>query len=120
MANLPAVKSLRFPLDCLGVAQRQGPWMKSVYQTQLNRQAKAQARLWIKRENQLPAFVYIIGTSLSKLDPEGQGSLACCSPRGRRESDTTERLSKKDAGESTSVLSPALLHAPSPLFRFCG
>ena len=25
-------------------------------------------------------------------DSEGQGSLACCSPRGRRESDTTERL----------------------------
>ena len=25
-------------------------------------------------------------------DGEGQGSLACCSPWGRRESDTTERL----------------------------
>ena len=25
-------------------------------------------------------------------DSEGQGSLACCSPRGRKESDTTERL----------------------------
>ena len=23
---------------------------------------------------------------------DGQGSLACCSPRGRKESDTTERL----------------------------
>ena len=32
--------------------------------------------------------------SLSKLqkDGEGQGSLACCSPWGRKESDTTERL----------------------------
>ena len=26
-------------------------------------------------------------------DGEGQGSLACCSPQGRRELDTTERLS---------------------------
>ena len=25
-------------------------------------------------------------------DGEGQGSLACCSPRGRKESDTTEQL----------------------------
>ena len=25
-------------------------------------------------------------------DDEGQGSLACCSPRGCKESDTTERL----------------------------
>ena len=25
---------------------------------------------------------------------EGQGSLACCSPRGQEESDTTERLNK--------------------------
>ena len=25
-------------------------------------------------------------------DGEGQGSLACCSPRGCKESDTTERL----------------------------
>ena len=27
-------------------------------------------------------------------DSEGQGSLACCNPRGRKESDTTERLTK--------------------------
>ena len=25
-------------------------------------------------------------------DGEGQGSLACCNPRGHKESDTTERL----------------------------
>ena len=25
-------------------------------------------------------------------DSEGQGSLVCCSPRGHKESDTTERL----------------------------
>ena len=28
-------------------------------------------------------------------DGEGQGSLACCSPGGRKESDTTERLNNK-------------------------
>ena len=33
--------------------------------------------------------------SLSKLgDGEGQGSLACCSPRGHKELDTTGRLNK--------------------------
>ena len=29
-------------------------------------------------------------------DSEGQGSLVCCSPRGGRESDTTERLTNAD------------------------
>ena len=29
-------------------------------------------------------------------DGEGQGSLVCCSPRGHRESDTTERLKKSE------------------------
>ena len=34
-----------------------------------------------------------VDTSLSKLQVgEGQGSLACCHPWGRKESDTTERL----------------------------
>ena len=28
-------------------------------------------------------------------DDEGQGSLTCCSPRGRKEPDTTEGLSSK-------------------------
>ena len=29
-------------------------------------------------------------------DGEGQGSLACCSPRDRKESDTTERLNNNN------------------------
>ena len=29
-------------------------------------------------------------------DGKGQGSLACCSPWGRRESDTTERLNNQN------------------------
>ena len=38
-------------------------------------------------------------------DSEGQGSLACCSPQGCKESDMTERLNrKKDSqGETTHV-----------------
>ena len=30
-------------------------------------------------------------------DSEGQGSLACCSPRGHKESDMTERLNNNKA-----------------------
>ena len=30
-------------------------------------------------------------------DGEGQGSLACCSPRGHKESDMTEQLNNKNA-----------------------
>ena len=29
-------------------------------------------------------------------DREGQGSLACCSPQGRKESDTTEQLKNSE------------------------
>ena len=31
-------------------------------------------------------------SNLRERDSEGQGSLVCCSPRGRRELDTTEQL----------------------------
>ena len=33
-------------------------------------------------------------------DSEGQGSLACCSPGGRKESDTTEGLNNRSKGSS--------------------
>ena len=36
-------------------------------------------------------------------DGEGQGSLACCSPWGRKESDTTEKLNKNKASISLCV-----------------
>ena len=32
-------------------------------------------------------------------DSEGQGSLACCSPRGLKESDVTEQLNKAQDSE---------------------
>ena len=35
-------------------------------------------------------------------DGEGQGSLACCSPWGHRQSDTTERLNNKGGSVSSS------------------
>ena len=35
-------------------------------------------------------------------DGEGQGSLACCSPWGRKESDTTEQLNLTDLNISKS------------------
>ena len=34
-------------------------------------------------------------------DSDGQGSPACCSPWGRKESDTTERLNNNNRGHFT-------------------
>ena len=39
---------------------------------------------------------------------EGQGSLQCCSPWGRKESDTTEQLKKTTTTTRVLVLSPEL------------
>ena len=36
-------------------------------------------------------------------DDEGQGSLVCCSPWGRRELDTTERLNKNNKRENVET-----------------
>ena len=35
-------------------------------------------------------------------DNEGQGSLACCSPWGHKESDTTEQLNNNPEGKGVS------------------
>ena len=46
-----------------------------------------------QRVSWLDGITDSIDMSLSKLqDGDGQGGLACCSPRGRKELDTTERL----------------------------
>ena len=50
---------------------------------------------WLK---QWPEFEQASG------DGEGQGSLACCSPWGRKEADTTEQLNSKT---EAVVISPA-------------
>ena len=55
-------------------------------------------------------------------DGEGQGSLACCSPWGPKESDTTERLNNKKAeagrGPGREVLSAVrMCRAGSPAMR---
>ena len=39
-------------------------------------------------------------------DTEGQGSLACCSPRGGKESDMTEQLTRRRQWHPTPVLLP--------------
>ena len=44
-------------------------------------------------------------------DSEGQGSLACCSPRGLKESDITEQLNNNKS--QPQVCFPCLTH-PSP------
>ena len=36
-------------------------------------------------------------------DGEGQGSLACCSPWGRKESDTTERLNSNNNNKKLPI-----------------
>ena len=41
-------------------------------------------------------------------DSEGQGSLLCCSPWGRRESDTTERLSDTTALTARQLVGPQI------------
>ena len=54
-------------------------------------------------------------------DGEGQESLACCSPRGRKESDMTERLNNKaeaGRGRGREVLSAVrMCRAGSPEMR---
>ena len=47
--------------------------------------------------------------NLSKLwgDSEGQGSLACCSPRGYKELDTTQQLNKNNSKRAKIKLWPA-------------
>ena len=37
-------------------------------------------------------------------DSKGRGSLACCSPWGRKESDTTERLNSNNLAFSDSMV----------------
>ena len=45
------------------------------------------------RMRRLDGITDAMGMSLSKLGVgAGQGGLACCSPRGRKDSNTTERL----------------------------
>ena len=36
-------------------------------------------------------------SKLQEIDSEGQGSLACCSPRGHKGSDTTEQLNNNNS-----------------------
>ena len=52
---------------------------------------------------------------------EGQGSLACCSPWGSKESDTTERLNSnnKRVVMSTKSRIPCACQVPAPPLTSC-
>ena len=57
-----------------------------------------------QRMRRLDEITVSMDMSLSKQTPgdkEGQGSLACCSPWGREESDTTERLDNNNSRFTT-------------------
>jgi len=49
---------------------------------------------------------------------EGQGSLACCSPWGLKESDTTEQLNK-DNHHLSPLVTLSLFSKSVSLFPFC-
>ena len=49
---------------------------------------------------------------------EGQGSLACCSPWGHKESDTTEQLNN-DNNYFSPLVSISLFSKSVSLFLFC-
>ena len=53
-------------------------------------------------------------------DGEGQGSLACCSLWGHKESDTTQRLNKSNAALSESVGSQAVFESSLLSLRYLG
>ena len=55
-------------------------------------------------------------------DGEGQGGLACCGPRGHKESDTTERLNNNNGLGGSGPQAPSSPHqpVPSPPCRGCG
>ena len=46
-------------------------------------------------------------------DSEGQGSLACCSPRGRKESDTAEGLNNNKRNKGDVPGGPVVKTSPS-------
>ena len=51
-----------------------------------------------QRMRWLDGIIDSVGMSLSKFlrDSEGQGSLACCRPKGSKESDRTEQLNSNN------------------------
>ena len=47
----------------------------------------------------LPNYNYLPERGQTPGDGEGQGSLACCCPRGHKESDTTKQLNNNNSGD---------------------
>ena len=56
-----------------------------------------------------------IGLRYKPRDGEGQGSLACCSPWGCKESDTTERLNHDHKPDSGNNIQPAKVQVTNTL-----
>ena len=50
---------------------------------------------------------------------DGQGSLACCIPCGRKESDTTELLNWTELNEKNYIISQAYSRLHAANFKFC-
>ena len=61
-------------------------------------QTEGRKRKERQRMRQLDGITDLMDVSLSKTleDVEGQGSLACCSPCGHKELDTTEQLNNSN------------------------
>jgi len=65
--------------------QRADSWENTV----MLREIESKRKRGQQRMRWLDSITNSVDMNLSKLLSEGQGSLACCSPWGRKESDTT-------------------------------
>ena len=81
---------LKLELRCFGHQMQRA---NSLGKTLMLGKIEGRGRRGRQRMRWLDSITNSMDMSLSKLgDGEGQGSLVCCSPRGRTESDTTDRL----------------------------
>ena len=62
------------------------------------------------REDEMVGWHHRLGREAEQTlgDGEGQGSLACCSPRGHKELDTAERLNGTQLQHSLQCVSQAI------------
>ena len=81
---------LKLKLQCFGHLMRR---TDSLEMTLMLGKIEGKRRKRWQKMRWLDSITDSMDMNLSKLgDSEGQGSLVCCSPWGRKESDTTERL----------------------------
>jgi len=72
----------------------------------LGRKDKGQEEKWVTEDEMVGWHHRLDGHECESAvgDGDGQGSLACCSPWGHKEWDTTEQLNKNGAGPPEQVL----------------